>query len=81
MTDLYSALGYLSGLYLISPDIEAFTLLRTVILIHLLDAVMCRLIADHSDRNKNIWTFAGLIFGIWALGPLFLLAGKGKKES
>ena len=72
--DLYSVLGYLSGLYLIRPDMEPSTLIRTAFLIHLLDGVLCRVIAIHSGRSRTLWTLAGLLFGIWALGPLFLLA-------
>ncbi|MGH7775391.1 MAG: hypothetical protein ACREQA_24460 [Candidatus Binatia bacterium] len=77
--DFYSILGYLSGLYFIKPDLEPTTLLRTASLVHILDAVLCRLVAAHSGRNKTIWTVAGLILGIWALGTLFLLPNK-KRE-
>ncbi len=74
--DFYSILGYLSGLSFIKPDLEASTLLRTASLVHILDAVLCRLIAAHTGRNKKIWTVAGLFLGIWALGTLFLLPDK-----
>ena len=80
MIYLYSAAGYLTGLYFIKPDIDASTLIRTAFLIHFLDAILCRLIASHSGRNKNLWTVAGLLLGIWALGPLFLFAGKFRKR-
>ncbi len=76
MMDLYSFLGYLTGFYFIKPDIEASTLVRTASFVHILDAILCRLIATHSGRNKNFWTLAGLILGIWALGPLFLFYRK-----
>ncbi len=77
--DFNSIVGYLSGLNFIKPDMEPSSLLRTACLIHLVDAILCRLIAGQSGRNKNIWTAAGLTMGIWALGVLFLLPGK-KKE-
>ncbi|MFQ5851350.1 MAG: hypothetical protein ACE5JU_12275 [Candidatus Binatia bacterium] len=80
MIDFYSVLGYLSGLYFIKPDIEASTLVRTVSLVHFLDAVLCRLIATHSGRNKDLWTLAGFVFGIWALGSLFLFAEKRREN-
>jgi hypothetical protein len=76
MIDFYSALGYLSGVYFINPDIDASTLIRTVSIIHVLDAILCRLIAIHSGRNKNLWTVSGLVLGIWALGALFIFAGR-----
>lgn len=74
--DFYTILGYLSGLYLIKPDMEPSILLHTALLIHIFDACLCRLIAANSNRNKNLWTLAGLVLGIWALGTLFLLPGK-----
>jgi hypothetical protein len=44
--------------------------------VHILDAILCRVIAGHSGRQKLPWTVAGLFFGIWALGTLFLLPAK-----
>ena len=62
--DFYLFLGYFSGLLFIKPEMDATTLLRTAALVHLLDAILCGVIA---------WTVAGLLGGIWALGILFLL--------
>ena len=78
--DFYSILGYLSGLYFIKPDLEPTTLLRTASFVHILDAVLCQLVAAHGGRNRKIWTVAGLILGIWALGTLFLLPDKKQKS-
>ena len=72
----YTILGYLSGLYFIKPDLEPSILIRTALLVHILDACLCRLIAANSIRNKNLWTLAGLVFGIWPLGTLFLLPAR-----
>lgn len=77
--DFYAILGYLSGLYFIQPGLDSATLLRTVALVHIIDAALCRLIATQGGRDKNIWTLAGLFMGIWALGILFMLPGKEKK--
>lgn len=74
--EFQTVLGYFSGLYFIKPDLEASALARTALLVHILDAILCRLIANHSGRNKKIWTVAGLFLGIWALGTLFLLPDK-----
>jgi hypothetical protein len=71
--DPYSIVGYLSGLTLIKPDLEAESFIRTGFLIHALDAVVCRVVATQNGRHKEIWTVMGLVFGIWALGALFLL--------
>ena len=74
--DFYHLFGYLSGLLFIKPDMDPATLVRTAALVHLLDAILCRVIADHSGRQKLFWSIAGLLFGIWALGTLFLLPAK-----
>lgn len=73
-------LGYFSGLYFIRPDLEASTLFRTAFIIHVTDAVLCRLIATQSGRNKNLWTLGGLLLGIWALGALFLLPARKQEK-
>jgi hypothetical protein len=74
--DFYHSLGYFTGLLLITPEMEPATLLRTAALVNVLDAILCFVIAGHSGRRKIPWTIAGLIFGMWALGTLFLLPEK-----
>ncbi len=83
MMMLASALGYLSGIYLIQPNIDPATLIRTASVIHVLDAVLCYIIASKGGRNRTIWTLAGLVLGVWALGPLFVLAQRssGNQEN
>jgi hypothetical protein len=78
--DLYQIIGYLTGLVLIRPEIEPTTLFRTTVLIHFLDAILCRVIAGHSGRPRNLWTAAGSIFGIWAVAILFLLPEKAPRH-
>lgn len=79
--DIYQILGYLTGLLLVRPDMEPATLLRTALLVHALDAVLCRIVAGHSGRSKIPWTIAGLLFGVWALGLLFLLPARKASNS
>lgn len=74
--DFYQFLGYFSGLLFIRSEMDATTLLHTAALVHLLDAILCGVIANHSGRSKTAWTIAGLLGGIWALGILFLLPAK-----
>ena len=74
--DFHAILGYLSGLYFIKADLDAPTLLRTAAVVHVLDAILCGLIAGQNGRSKKIWPLAGLCFGIWALATLFLLSPK-----
>ncbi len=75
-----TAIGYLTGLKLLNPDISGPTLFHTALLIHLLDAVMCRLFAHNGGYPKNLWTLLGLVFGFWAMAFLLLLPGKKKPE-
>ena len=74
--DFYHFVGYFSGLLFVKPELDAVTLFRTAALVHLLDAILCWVIANHSGRSKTAWTVAGLLGGIWALGILFLLPAK-----
>ena len=66
-------LGYVTGLRIISPEITPATLLRTTIIVHIVDAVLCRLFAHNNGYSKNLWTALGLVFGIWAVAVLLLL--------
>jgi hypothetical protein len=81
LVDFYHFVGYLSGLLIIKPDMEPTSLFRTAGLVHFLDAILCRVIAGHSGRGKNLWMIAGLFLGIWALGTLFLLPIKTRESS
>ncbi len=79
--EFYQIVGYLTGLLVVRPDMEPATLLRTASVVHILDAVLCRVVAGHSRRRKIPWTIAGLVFGVWALGILFLLPAKKTANS
>jgi hypothetical protein len=78
--DIYHVLGYLTGLVFFQPVIDPTTLLHTTALVHSLDAILCRVIAGHDGRPKNLWMAAGLIFGFWALAILFLLPEKRQEK-
>ncbi len=77
MIDFVSAIGYFSGIYFIQPHLEPATLIRTAFVIHLLDAILCLVLAIQSGRNRTIWTLAGLVLGVWAVGTLFIVAERG----
>jgi len=66
-------LGYFTGLRLLAPDMSLDTLLRTALIVHTCDAVMCRLFAHNNGHPKNLWTLLGFGFGIWAVALLLLL--------
>jgi hypothetical protein len=66
-------LGYLTGLRLLAPEMPLETLLRTTLVVHTCDAVMCRLLAHNSGYAKNIWTLLGFVLGVWAVAALLVM--------
>jgi hypothetical protein len=66
-------LAYFSGLRLLTTDIDPATLVRTVLVVHTCDSIMCRLFAHNNGYPKNLWTVLGFIFGIWAVAVLIIL--------
>ena len=66
-------IGYFTGLYLLNPTLSGGALVRTALVVHTCDAVMCRLFAHNNRYPKNLWTLLGFVFGIWALAVLILL--------
>ena len=79
--DFYQFLGYFSGLLFIRSEMDPTSLWRTAALVHLLDTILCGVIANHSGRSKTAWTVAGALGGIWALGFLFLLPAKDQAKN
>jgi len=74
-------LGYFTGLRLLSAHLDPGTLVRTVLVVHTCDSVMCRLFAHNNGRPKNLWTVLGFVFGIWAMAVLIVLPRRKKAES
>ena len=66
-------LGYLTGLRWINPHLDGAMLLRTALVVHSCDAVLCRLFAHNNGHSKTLWTVLGFVFGMWAVGLLLLL--------
>jgi len=50
--DFYQFLGYFSGLLFIRSEMDPTSLWRTAALVHLLDAILCCVIANYSGRSK-----------------------------
>jgi hypothetical protein len=71
-------LGYFTGLRFLNPDIAWPTLVRTALFVHLLDALMCRLVAHNNGHPKTLWSALGLVFGIWAVAAILLLPARGR---
>jgi len=75
-----TALGYFTGLRLLA-EMDPQTLLRTTLVVHTCDAVMCRVFAKNNGYPRNLWTALGLVFGIWAVAVLIVLPKKAKPEA
>jgi hypothetical protein len=66
-------LGYFTGLQVLGGDLPLPVLIGTATVVHLLDSLLCRLLAHNNGYPKNLWTILGAVFGIWALFTLVLL--------
>lgn len=71
-------LGYFTGLRCLAPHIEPAVLVRTAVLVHVCDAIMCRVFAHNSGYSKKLWTVLGLVFGIWAVALLIVLPPRAR---
>lgn len=80
MPDFATIIGYLSGVYLIEPELENGSLAATLIVIHVLDCILCSIIARHSGRKPGAWALAGLTLGVWGVLPLLLLPAKARRR-
>ena len=69
-------LSFMTGFHWINPELAGATLLRTVLVVHITDAIMCRLFAHNNGHSKNLWTLIGLIFGLWAIAVLLVIPKK-----
>jgi hypothetical protein len=53
---LATFLGYWSGLAFVRPELGMRELLGTMLVLHICDAIMCRLFARNNGYPKNLWT-------------------------
>lgn len=75
------ALAYVTGFHWINPQLSGATLLRTVLVVHITDAILCRLFAHNNGYSKNLWTTLGFIFGLWAMAVLLVLPKRSTPET
>jgi len=80
MSELNTFLGILSGLRLLRAEIPLPTLVATMIVVNICDAVMCRLFAHNNGYPKNLWTVIGLVFGIWGVAALIVIPKREKRS-
>ena len=81
MSDLKTLLGYFSGLAFLQSDIPLGTLLATMLVVNICDAVMCRLFAHNNGYPKNLWTVVGFVFGIWAVAALIVMPKRERRSA
>lgn len=74
-------LGYFTGLRWLSLHIEPAVLVRTALLIHVCDSIMCRLFAHNGGYSKKLWTVLGFVFGIWAVAVMIVLPPRRRPRS
>jgi hypothetical protein len=68
-----TVLAYWSGLAFVAPDLPPQALVGTAVVLHLCDAVLCRLLARNGGRPRNAWTVIGFVGGISAVALLLVL--------
>lgn len=66
-------LSYLSGLAFVAPDLPPGAIAGTTLVLHICDAVLCRLFARNNGYPRGVWTLLGFVGGIWAVTVLILL--------
>lgn len=71
-------LGYFTGLRFLSAHIEPTVLLRTTVIVHICDGIMCRVFAHNNGYSKRLWTALGMVFGIWAVAVLIVLPPRSR---
>ena len=76
--DFEVLLGYFTGLRFLDKTMDFSTLAGTALFVHFFDGIACGLIAKKSARSHYPWVIGGLLFGVWALSLLLLLAIQGK---
>lgn len=70
----HTVIAWLSLVGLFMPaGTDPTTVVRTVLLVHVIDAVMCRLFASNNGYPRGLWTLLGFAGGIWAVAVLILL--------
>ena len=68
-----TALAYWSGLAFVAPELPPATIVGTALVLHICDAVLCRIFAGNAGRPRNPWTVIGFVGGISAVAVLLLL--------
>ena len=79
MADLKTFLGVLSGLGFLQDDLPLATLVPTMFVVNVCDAIMCRLFAHNNGYPKNLWTLIGFVFGLWGVMLLIVIPKRERR--
>lgn len=77
---LATLLGWWSGLAFVAPPLPLPTLLGSMLVLHICDAIMCRLIAANNGRAPRPWFFIGFVGGVWAVALLLVLPSRAAPQ-
>lgn len=78
---LTTLLGWWTGLAFVAPPMPLPTLLGTMLVLHVCDAFMCRVIAGNNGRPSRPWFLIGLVGGVWAVAVLLLLPSRAAPQA
>lgn len=75
MLILASALGTLSGLRFVAPELESTpaVMITTAIAVQITHAIICRFFAAQRGRNGFAWGLAGLLGGVLTVTALLVV--------
>lgn len=80
--DFTELLGYLTGLRFVSSQpLGLPSLLATALIVHICDAIMCRLVARNNHYPTRLWTILGFAFGLWAVAVVILLPKREQRPA
>jgi hypothetical protein len=69
----FEAVSAFYGLQWVAPQLDAVSVVMTLLVINICNACMARLLAYNNGYNKNWGTGLGFVFGIWAVAILMVL--------
>ncbi len=81
METLGLALGALSGLAFVAPELELPARISTSLAMLLTYGIICRIFAKQAGRSAAAWLAAGLLGGVFATALLLFLLGQRRPSA
>lgn len=75
------ALGALSGLTFVAPDLELPVRICTAVAMLVTYGIICRIFARQAGRSPSAWLAAGLLGGVFATALLLILGERGPRSA